>query len=175
MHVCLEGDAAEIEIQLVKSHLHSSSAPVVQLLGYTFRMPATRSQSSKRSTRRTTSAREKEPVPEKKAGKGKGKKPNATRASTGLTTTDDTITDPVLVDHPYIELVHEELTRAWQVNKHNPMAFIFDAVSPARIFLPGREYSDNKPFVPYTQKWIDQSTELDPEGRLMQFVPKPYR
>ena len=143
-------------------------------------MPATRSQSAaanppKRKARKTPVKQTSEPAKTTGKGKGKGKKADAARASTGLTTPDDEIIDPVLVDHPYVELVQEKLARAWQINKHNSMAFIFDAVSPARIFLPGKEYSDDEPFVAYTQKLINQSTELDPEGRLMQFVPKPYR
>ena len=128
-------------------------------------MPGTRSQTAKSGrTQRNPAAS----PPTKKTGEGKKKKPDSTIE-------DGTITDPVLVKHPYIELVHENLSRAWLINRYNSMPFIFDAVSPARIFLPGRLWSEGEPFVPYTKQWIGKSSEEDPDGTLMQFEAKPYR
>ena len=88
---------------------------------------------------------------------------------------DATITDPTKVDHPFIELVHNKLARAWEVNQYNPMPFIFDAVNPARIFHSETEESKDAAFVSYTQAKINKSTVFDPEHKLTQFVPKPYR
>lgn len=139
--------------------------------------PVTRSRGSA-----TSAAPQKAPARNtKKAGKPKQKKPTtpvpplAPSRSTTVSTEDGTITDPTKVDHPYIELVHPTLSNAWEINQQNSMPFIFDALSPARIFLPGTEYSENEDFIPYTQARINKSTELDPETKLMQFEPMPYR
>lgn len=99
--------------------------------------------------------------------------------SRGRSTTDmasaDNITDPGMVTGAVVELVHDNLFDAWAVDPHHSMQFIFDAVSPARIFHPTRKYSDKSPFVTYTQKNINIATEEDPNVDRLPFVPKPYK
>lgn len=78
-----------------------------------------------------------------------------------------------------MELVHSSLNHAYRVNTNLPMCFIFDYISPARLFKRGTIYSRSRPFPQWTQEELAEATEtdeLDESGyaQLMPFDPKPY-
>ena len=82
------------------------------------------------------------------------------------------LTDPTRVDRPVQALMHEVMKFAWRVNRSHPMAFVFDAVSPAMEFKHGMLYNELEDFPEYDP---DQHTYIDtsPPG-WMQFNPRPY-
>ena len=81
---------------------------------------------------------------------------------------------------PVMSLVHSGLGRAFRVNKRLPMCFIFDRVSPARLFKRRTPYNAPGPFAQWTAEELAEATdtdELDEEtgiAKLMPFEPKPY-
>ena len=90
------------------------------------------------------------------------------------------ITEETQVIHPVMSLVHSDLGKAFRINKNLPMCFIFDHISPARLFKRGSLYNARRPFAQWTADELAEATdtdELDEEtgiAMLMPFKPKPY-
>ena len=90
------------------------------------------------------------------------------------------LTDPKKVHHPVMASIHSALVDAYKVNQNLPMCFIFDYVSPARLFKRGTTYNRATPFVQWTPKELAEATETDEANKksgnatLMPFDPKPY-
>jgi hypothetical protein len=92
----------------------------------------------------------------------------------------EAITDPKKAHRPVMESVHSSLTGGYRVNKKLPMCFIFDHISPARLFKRNTVYNRNRSFVQWTREELAEATktdEVDKAGgnaKLMPFDPKPY-
>lgn len=134
------------------------------------------------TTTHTTTSMKLKGIPQKKQSADKPtKKPKGTNTTNNAAKDRRTrnITDPAKVQSPVMSSVHTGLTRGYRVNKGLPMCFIFDYVSPARLFKRGTVYRRKEPFVQWTVEELANATEtdeLDGEGRatLMPFDPKPY-
>jgi len=111
----------------------------------------------------------------KRASKPRQKKATASSKSNppSVPQTDETV-DPTHVTHAVAELVNPMLSLGWQVNKDLKMHYIFDAVSPARVFTSRDPYNDNEEFVSWTKSNLEFITETDLEvSPRMPFQPKP--
>jgi len=91
------------------------------------------------------------------------------------------VTDPTAVHGPVTESVHSSLTKAYRVNKNLPMCFIFDYISPGRLFKRGTMFREKaKSFPQWTPEELAEATETDDVdgktgiAKLMPFDPKPY-
>ena len=87
-------------------------------------------------------------------------------------------TDSAKISQPIYRLVHGSLKEAWMVNNSLPMCFTFDAISPARRFKRGMEYtdSDKVDFPEYDASESGNVTETDgPDPGYMPYLHKVYR
>lgn len=87
----------------------------------------------------------------------------------------EAITDPAMVDRAVESLVCASMANAWMVHASHPMAFIFDAINPARTFKRGMPFNNSLDFPDYRSNQRKTLTYIDaaPPG-LMQFRPKAY-
>ena len=91
-----------------------------------------------------------------------------------------TLTNPKEVDRPVIKMIHDNLTRAYRINRRLPMCFIFDHISPACQFKRGTTYGPNTPFAQWTKEELAEATETDEpdeetgDAKLVPFDPKLY-
>jgi len=76
---------------------------------------------------------------------------------------DGSITDPVMVKQPVIDLIDPALSAAWKVNRKHDMCFIFNPISPARRFKRGMVYDEAANFPVDTCD--GDITETDGPGR----------
>ena len=83
-------------------------------------------------------------------------------------------TNPALIKQPISAHVHCALTGAWEVNQTMRMAFIFDAISPARQFKRGAKFRESKPFPTYDESKPGYTTETEPKYSLMPYLPANY-
>lgn len=112
-------------------------------------------------------------------GRGRGGAKAKTRAKTKVKAKrayKDT-TDPGSVTRPVTNLVDPALATAWSVNKKHKMAFIFDAINPARQFKRDQLYDDDADdddaFAKYDPSPESDSdvTECDSDGDLQPYEP----
>jgi hypothetical protein len=82
------------------------------------------------------------------------------------------ITDTAAVNGPVKSLVHETMGNAWTINANHAMAFIFDAISPARQFKRGMLYDANANFPKYDSEDHTETDTVAPGW--MPFRPKSY-
>jgi hypothetical protein len=86
-----------------------------------------------------------------------------------------TTTDPRAVDRPFQPLVHSAMAGAWTINNRHSMAYIFDAVNPARIFKRGMRYDDSLDFPQVDERSHGDMTETDSESPgWMPYMPRPH-
>jgi hypothetical protein len=94
---------------------------------------------------------------------------------------DAAITDPAEVKQPAVSLMHKSLENVYLVSTQLPMCFIFDYISPARLFKRGTRFTSDSQFIKWTNKQLEEATEtdeLDEEtnmAKLVPFEPKPYK
>lgn len=80
----------------------------------------------------------------------------------------------MVVTGPVMELVHKQLLNAWEINRGNPMCYIFDAVSPCRQWKRGTLYSDSNPWAEYGPSPWPDLTETDEDNKLQPYFPRQY-
>jgi len=82
-------------------------------------------------------------------------------------------TDPKKVDRPVEDDVHSALSLSWKVNRDLEMWFVFDTISPARLFKRGAVRNDEDDFADYDTYEELTETDGDPPG-WMQYKPPIY-
>ena len=81
-----------------------------------------------------------------------------------------------IVTHAVESLVHPALRGAWAINNHLPMAYIFDAVCPARRWKKGMPYDDEADYPDYDSDHPKELTYTNgPPPGLMPFNVKSYK
>ena len=83
--------------------------------------------------------------------------------------------DQAEIRRPSLKLIHPSLRSAWAINKHLPICFIFDTVSPARRFKRGTLFDEDADFPEYDEGESGNVTETDiPPPGLMPYNIADY-
>ena len=82
-------------------------------------------------------------------------------------------TAPAKVSQPISRLVNPTLVNSWRINPSLGMCFIFDAISPARLFARGIPFDEDADFPPFSSVTPGDITETD--TGLMQLGPRKCR
>ena len=91
-------------------------------------------------------AARKRSAPEEKPKKTKKPRKAVQRSAQATAALYNATTNPSEVDQPVVDHVHENLSKAWKINRSHPMCFVFDLVNPARRFARGMPYDDRLEF-----------------------------